>query len=191
MARPLCRASELGVSGVAGVFAGPVKEVGVGGVRAAGVAAEPDEPVAVAGGAAPAGMVPAVDDFRAPPELRTTISPGRFSGRRRRLGELFVSDGELVADGVSDDDEPESGDDLDGDDPPDDEPVPASPGAANAAAGVLATAIPTPTATANAHMPPMCSALPMVGFPSLTRAAFTGPLVIKPGTGEPEPCTKP
>jgi hypothetical protein len=77
---------------------------------------------------------------------------------------------------MSDDVVPESRDELDGDDPRDDELVPESPGVANATAGVLATAIPTPSATASAHMPPMCFAFSMGGFPSLTRAASTGRL---------------
>jgi hypothetical protein len=54
-----------------------------------------------------------------------------------------------------DDVEPGCPDELDGDNPPDDEPVPESAGAANATAGVLATAIPTPSATASAPMQPM------------------------------------
>ena len=65
-------------------------------------------------------------------------------------------------------------DDAPDDDERDDELVPESPGAANATAGVLATAIPTPSATASAHMQPMCFAFSMGGFPSLTRAASTG-----------------
>jgi hypothetical protein len=79
------------------------------------------------------------------------------------LGGSFVGNDELVADDVSDDVDPESGDELDGEGAPDDELVPESAGAANATAGVLATAIPTPSATANAPMRPMCFALPMAG----------------------------
>ena len=100
----------------------------------------------------------------------------RIVPRRRwtTAGASFVADNALFADGVSDDVEPECRDELDGDDPPDDEPLPESAGAANATAGVFATAIPTPSATASAHMQPMCFAFSMGGFPSLTRAASTG-----------------
>ena len=86
----------------------------------------------------------------------------------------MVADNALFADGLSDDVEPECPDELDGDESLDDEPLPESDGAANATAGVLATAIPTPSATASAHMQPMCFAFSMGGFPSLTRAASTG-----------------
>jgi hypothetical protein len=93
--------------------------------------------------------------------------------RRSRLGVSFVD--EPLDDGVSDDverefsDDPELSDDLD-DDSSEDEPLPESPGAANATAGVLATPNPTPSATARAHIPPRCFAFSMV-FPSFTRAA--------------------
>jgi hypothetical protein len=76
----------------------------------------------------------------------------------------LVADDALFADGVSDDVESECPD----------EPVPESAGAADATAGVLASAIPTPSATASAHMHPMCFAFSIGGFPSLTRAASTG-----------------
>jgi hypothetical protein len=71
------------------------------------------------------------------------------------LGGSFVADDELAADDVSNDVEPESGDVLSGDGASD-EPEPESAGWANATAGVLAAAIATPSATANAQMPPMC-----------------------------------
>jgi hypothetical protein len=77
-------------------------------------------------------------------------------------GGSFAVDDALCGERVSDDVEPESRDELDDDDPPDDEPVPESPGAANATAGALAAAIPTPSATANAQTPSMGFALPMV-----------------------------
>jgi hypothetical protein len=74
---------------------------------------------------------------------------------------LFVADTAVFAEGVSGDVEPESREELDGDDPPD-EPLPESAGAANATAGGLATAIPMPSATASAQMPPICFAFSMV-----------------------------
>jgi hypothetical protein len=98
----------------------------------------------------------------APPELLTSALPGR----RGLLRPSFVDDAPFT-DGVSDDVEPEFPDELD-DDSSDDEPLPESPGAANATAGVLATPNPTPSATARAHMQPMCFAFSMGGFPSLT-----------------------
>jgi hypothetical protein len=151
VAPPRWRGTVPGVSGVARVPARPVEEVEVDEVRA-GV-------VVLACG---------------PPGLLIAVSPGGFSGRRSRLGASSVVDNALFADGVSDDVESECRDELDGDDPPDDEPVPESSGAANATVGVLATAIPTPSATASAHMQPMCFAFSMGGYPSLTRAASTG-----------------
>ncbi len=83
---------------------------------------------------------------------------------------------------VSDDAGPERSDELDDESPdddapddesPDDEPLSELPDSANATAGVLATAIPTPSATAKAHMQPMCFAFCMGDFPSLNRAAST------------------
>ena len=89
-----------GAPSVAVVLAGPVEGVEVGGVRAAVVAVDPDEPVVVLvcgppaatspgaservhlAGAAPAAVAAAVDDVRAPPELLSAISPGGLSGRR-------------------------------------------------------------------------------------------------------------
>ena len=137
-----------------------VESVEVDEVRAAVVSADPDEPVVVL--------------VCGPPELLIAVSPGGFSGRRCRLGASFVADNAVFLDDVSDDVESECPDELDADESPDDEPLPESAGAANATAGVLATAIPTPSATARAHMPPMCFAFSMGGFPSLTRAASTG-----------------
>jgi hypothetical protein len=64
VAPPLCRRWVPGVSGVAGVLAGPVDEVEVDGVRAAVVAADADEPVLVL--------------VCGPPELL----PGAFCGPR-------------------------------------------------------------------------------------------------------------
>jgi hypothetical protein len=151
VAPPLCRASVLDVSDVARVPARPVEEVEVDGVRAAVVNADSDESAVVL--------------FCGPPALLIAVSRGR-------LGVSFVA--ALFADGVSDDVEPEFPDELDGDESPDDEPLPESPGAANATAGGLATAIPTPSATARADMQPMCFAFSMAVIPSLTRAASTG-----------------
>ena len=68
VAPPRCRASVPGVSGVARVPARPFEEVEVDGVRAAVVAADPDEPVVVL--------------VCGPPKLITAVSPGGFSGRR-------------------------------------------------------------------------------------------------------------
>jgi hypothetical protein len=100
VAAPFCRASAPGAPSVAVVLAGPVEGVEVGGVRAAVVAVDPDEPVVVLvcgppaatspgasarvhlAGAAPAAVAAAVDDVRAPPELLSAISPGGLSGRR-------------------------------------------------------------------------------------------------------------
>jgi hypothetical protein len=77
----------------------------------------------------------------------------------------FVDADELVDD-VSDDGEPEVADGLECDDEPGEELVPESVGSANATPGVLATAIPTPSATAKAPTRPMCVALPIVVSPS-------------------------
>jgi hypothetical protein len=77
-------------------------------------------------------------------------------------GASLFADSAVLAEGLSDDVEPESCDELDDDDPPDGEPLPESSGAADATAGVLATARPTPIATAIAEMPPMCFAFSMV-----------------------------
>jgi hypothetical protein len=101
-----------------------------------------------------------------PPELLTSALPVR----RSRLGVSSVD--APFDDGLSDDVEREFSDDLD-DDSSDDEPLSESPGAADATAGALATANPTPSAIARAHIPPRCFAFSMV-FPSLTRAASTG-----------------
>ena len=68
VAPPRSRASVLGVSDVARVPARLFEEVEVDGVRAAVVAADPDEPVVVL--------------VCGPPELLTAVSPGGFSGRR-------------------------------------------------------------------------------------------------------------
>jgi hypothetical protein len=94
--------------------------------------------------------------------LLFTASCG-FSGRRGRLGASFVAEVE-----------PGCFDELDCDDSPDDEPFPLSAGSANATAGVLATARPTPSATANADMQPMCFALSMGGLPSLHPRCIKG-----------------
>lgn len=128
------------MSGVARVPARPVEEVEVGGARASVVDADPDESAVVLS--------------CGPPELLTAVLPGR-------LGSSFVVD--LFVDRVSDDVEPDCPDELDGDESPGDEPFPESSGAANATAGGLATAIPTPSATARADMQPMCFAFSM-GF---------------------------
>ena len=126
----------------------PVESVEVDEARAAVVSADPDVPVIVL--------------VCGPPELLIAVSPGGFSGRRCRLGASFAADDAVFLDDVSDDVESECPDELDADESPDDEPLPESAGAANATAGVLATAIPTPSATARAHMPPMCFAFPWV-----------------------------
>ena len=125
----------------------PVESVEVDEARAAVVSADPDVPVIVL--------------VCGPPELLIAVSPGGFSGRRCRLGASFAADDAVFLDDVSDDVESECPDELDADESPDDEPLPESAGAANATAGVLATAIPTPSATARAHMPPMCFAFSM------------------------------
>jgi hypothetical protein len=143
--RPLRRATLPSASSVAGMAVSPVNEVEFDGVRAV-VAADADEPVVVL--------------VCGPPDLFT--APGGFSGRRYRLAVSFGGDNARCADGASDDVEPECRDGLDGDESPDDGPLPESPGAANATAGVLATAIPTPSATTSAQMPPMCFAFSMV-----------------------------
>lgn len=88
-------------------------------------------------------------------------APCGFGVRVCRLAGALVADSAVFVERVSDDVEPESCDELD-DDPPDGEPLPESSGAADATAGVLATAIPMPTATASAEMPPMCFAFSMV-----------------------------
>jgi hypothetical protein len=58
--------------------------------------------------------------------------------------------------------------------------VPESPGAANATAGALATAIPTPTAAISAQTPSMCLALPMV-VPFAHPRRIYGAVVINKG----------
>jgi hypothetical protein len=94
--------------------------------------------------------------------VAASVDEVEVSGRGSSLAGSFVADTAVFSEGVSGDIEPESCDELDGDDPPDDEPLPESAGAANATAGVLATAIPMPSATASAQMPPMCFAFSMV-----------------------------
>ncbi len=94
------------------------------------------------------------------------------------MGVSLAVDNAFFRDGLSDDVESECRDELDCDDPPDDELVPESSGAANATAGVFATAIPTPSATANAQTPSMCFALPMV-VPFAHPRRINGAVVIK------------
>jgi hypothetical protein len=155
-ASPRWRGSVPDVSGVARVPARPVEEVEVDGVRTAVVNANPDESAVVL--------------VCGPPELLIAVL-------RDRLGASFVADDALLADGVSDDVEPEFPDELD-DDSSDDEPLPESPGAANATAGVLATPNPTPSATARAHMQPMCFAFSMGGFPFAHPRRINGRLTL-------------
>lgn len=92
----------------------------------------------------------------------------------------FVADTAVFAEGLSDDIGPESCRELDGDDPPGDESPPESAGAADATADILATAIPMPSATASAPMPPMCFALFMV-VPFAHPRHVNGAVVINTG----------
>jgi len=153
----VCGVSLLGASGVATLLAGAVEDVEVGSVSADVVAADSDEtveelvcrpPVATTtpgapervrptspAGTGPAGVEAAGDDVR-PPELLRAIWPGAFSGPRRRPGSFDVE--EVVAD-------------VSVDDTSDEELALES---ANATPGVLASAIPTPSATANAPTRP-------------------------------------
>jgi hypothetical protein len=101
-------------------------------------------------------------------EIEVAAASDGFGGRRRGLGASFVAVNCLFADGVWDDADREWPGGLDCDDSPGDEPLPESPGAADATAAVFATASPTPSATARAHMQPMCFAFSMGGVPSLT-----------------------
>jgi hypothetical protein len=158
----VCGVSLVGASGVAALLAGAVEDVEVGSVSADVVAADSDEtveelvcrpPVATTtpgapervrptspAGAAPAGVEAVGDDVR-PPELLRAIWPGAFSGPRRRPRSFDVE--EIVAEVSVDDDAS------------DEELALESAGSANATTGVLASAIPTPSATANAPTRPM------------------------------------
>jgi hypothetical protein len=86
-----------------------------------------------------AGVEAAGDDVR-PPELLRALSPGAFSGPRRGPGSFDVE--EIVADASVDD-------------ASDEELALESAGSANATTGVLASATPTPSVTANAPTRPM------------------------------------
>jgi hypothetical protein len=155
----VCGVSLLGASDVVAVLAGAVEDVEVGSVSADVVAADSDgtveelvcgPPLATTrpgapervrltspAGAGRAGLEAAGDDA-GPPELLRRIWPGAFSGPRTRPGSFDVE--EVVAD-VSVDDAS-------------DELALESAGSANATTGVLASAIPTPSATANAPTRP-------------------------------------
>lgn len=87
-----------------------------------------------------------------PPGRPADIGSGARSGLRGGLAGSLVDVDELDGD-VSDGVEPEAAVVLDGE--PGEELVPESVGSANATPGLLATAIPTPSATANAPTRPM------------------------------------
>jgi hypothetical protein len=173
----------LGVAAVAAVLADPVERVEADSAVAVVGAADSGEPVGelVCGppvatptpgtpervrltsparnteAAGPVRVDSVVDEV-SPPGLLTAISPGGFSGLRSRLGASCVGV-DKPDDDVSDAVDPDSGDELDGDRGSDGELLLESAGSASATPGVLATPIPTPSATANAPTRPMYFAL--------------------------------
>jgi hypothetical protein len=112
----------------------------------------------------PVGLASGFGEKR-PPELLTAISPGEFSGLRLRRGASLVRVDE-PDDDVSVATEPDAGDELDDDCESDGELVPESAGSASATPGVLATATPIPSASANAPTRPTYLELPIAVPPS-------------------------
>ncbi|MFG1933883.1 hypothetical protein ACGFK1_25040 [Mycobacterium sp. NPDC048908] len=193
-ARKLCGVLVVGVAAVAVVLAAPAEKVEVDSAATGIGAADADEPggellcgppvatttprapprvrlTSPAGdteAAGPVGLDSAVGEM-SPPGLLTAISSGGFRGLRRRPRASCAGVDE-PDDDVPDCVAPDAGDELDDDCESDGELALESAGSASATPGVLVTAVPIPTAIANAPTRPMCFAVLIVAPPSISKA---------------------